>query len=1192
MTQFDPTPSQKDAIETRGRSILVSAGAGSGKTRVLTQRLMGYVLDAASPADISSFVIITFTQAAAAELRGRIAQELSEALTAAEADSAVSEARKQHLRRQQALLRKAPIGTIHHFCASILRENGHAVGLTSDFKIISEERSSAMKDMILDRLLEQRYEDLSAYPGFEDLVNSVGLGRDDSRLAAVALSLYEKMQSHPRPESWARRCIAQLSRPCEDVGKTPWGEVMLAHARAIASYWAGELDRALAAMAAEPDVLAAYGDAIADGAAQIRELCRCLDLGWDRARACPPVKFPRMKALRGAKKTPLSERVKARKNDCAEAMKKIPELLYADSAVLEEELRQTAPAMQALLALVLDFENAYTAAKREENFADYSDLEHCTARLLTEEEGGVLRPSSLAESLASRYTEIMVDEYQDVSRVQETIFEAVSRQKKNLFLVGDVKQAIYRFRLADPEIFNEKYRTFALLPDAAPGAPAKILLRENFRSRSEILNCANAVFSSCMSRALGEIEYDEAASLVFGAAGVYPDPAPVPEVFLIEKEGAEEDAPEHRKELQEAAFVAEKILQLVSSGETVRGGNGPRPIGFGDIAVLLRNANSVGAVYRREFLRRGIPVVSGQGGGFFETKEISFVLSLLKTMDCPHDDVELSAVLSSPFYSFTPDELATVRSFSEGKDVDFYTCLQAAAAAGETRCAAFLQSLSSLRAQAPDLTADRLIRLILRTTEILPVCAAMPDGALRTANLYHLVDIAQNFEADGYQGLHRFVLYLKRLKSKGTESSAAEVADNCVQILSIHRSKGLEFPVVFLCDTARRFNIQDSQEPVLVHPQLGLGPKMTDHVLHAQIPTLARNAIAERLTAEMLSEEMRLLYVALTRPKERLYITAVQRSPEDYLEKQRDRLPLSGGRLEPEALSKARCYIDWLTLAALAEGEQHLKLRASVLSPQAGAAEVGEAEREAAEGFAEELALLREALAFSYPHAEAALLPSKITATELKHYAPASAPEDPEALPLVAASPGKISFRLPDFALQEKRVTPAERGIATHLALQYMDISRAETPEGIASEIARLEEGRFLSPRQAGAVDQKAIAALFASPLGRRIRLADRVHRELRFSLLCDAAALLPAPSGEELLLQGVVDCCLEENGELVIIDYKTDAVRTPGQLASRVRLYASQVKAYASALERMFALPVKETVLYFLACGEAVTIA
>ena len=1174
MSDFSPTPSQKEAIETHGGTVLVSAGAGSGKTKVLTERLMKAVLDRDTPKDINRFVVITFTNASAAELMSRITEELSRAEAALAEEEAVSPAFLTHVRRQQALCQKAQIGTIHHFCANLLREYGHLIGLPSDFRIVSDDLALSMKEETLSRLLDEKYKKIQNDPEFESLVNSVGIGRNDDRLAELVLSLYEKMQCHARPDQWASGCVSALQEEYTDIGESPWGREILKAARAETAYWVEELDRVTEAISADETVSRAYLEGIAQGADGVRELARCLRIGWDAARQCPPVAFGKLLPVKKEHAPALTEMVKKRRDACKKALEKISSQLYADSETISKELKRTTPAMNALLQLTLSFEKAYAKEKRKEGLADYADLEHFAAKLLTEEDG---TSTPLAKIIGERYEEIMIDEYQDVSRVQETIFQAVSNRGEKLFLVGDVKQAIYRFRLADPDIFNQKFKDFPLKSLAQPGKPGKIILRENFRSRREILDAANSIFSCCMTETLGDVAYDENSSLVYGAKG-YAGSVPPPEVWLYSLPEADQSGKIPDKTAFEAACTAEKILQLIRSKVTVTDSEGERNLRFGDIAVLLRNANSVGGVYRRVFTEKGIPVVSGQGGDFFETREISFVLSMLSIMDNPKNEVALLAVLTSPVFGFSGDDLAAIRA--SDREAGFYEALKCFAEENEkARC--FLDTLEAFREEAPDLTAEKMVRKILYQTDILAVCSAMPDGERRYANLVQMLSLASGFEKDGYHGLHQFVRYLEKRKKKNSVVAERKREDSAVQIMSIHHAKGLEFPVVFLCDTARRFNRKDTMDTVLVHPELGLGPKIVDNDLLVQYPSFARKAIALRVQRETLSEEMRLLYVAVTRAKERLFLSAVVDDAEAFLEKQKMTVPLTGERAEPEALAKAMAPMEWIVTAALADqgktltlhcGGEQTHIEETVLEKQAEAADE------------KILREMEEKLCYAYPFSSSQMLPSKVTATELKYLKTA---EDPEAAALVQSEERHHYFRKPDFAAEKKPATGAERGIATHLALQYMDLSKAGSPDGIREEIKRLEENKYLSAREAAAVDQSSVLKLFRSELGERIRNADKLHREFRFSLLCQSGELFETESEEQILLQGVVDCCIEEAGELVIIDYKTDAVHTPEQIRQRCELYTSQIKAYSMALTRILGKPVKETILYFLSCNQ-----
>ncbi len=1162
MAEFEPTLSQRLAIESRGSNILVSAGAGSGKTKVLTERLMAYLTDPKAPADIDSFLIITYTRPAAGELRGRIMEEISKKLA--------EDPGNRHLRKQNALCAKAQIGTIHSFCANVLRENCHLAKLSPDFKVLDEDRAAAMKAAALDRVLEQRYENSDKYPGFILLADTVGQGRDDKRLAEIAMTLHGKMQSHPRPELWAKQQKELMNLTGEDAGKTPWGKEILDNALSSAEFWSEEFDRLIAQIADNEAIADKYLESFEVTAAGIRELARSIKLGWDKAAECPAVEFPRLKTLRNSPDTKLSERAKARRSACNAEMKKIRAQFYAPSDKLLSEMRDCAPAMSALLDLVTDFDRAYCADKRRAGYADYSDLEHLAAQLLTEENG---EPTKLARSLSKRYTEIMVDEYQDVSRVQDTIFRAISDNNRNLFMVGDVKQSIYRFRLADPEIFTDKYLHYKNADEAHDGEPRRIMLQENFRSRREILDCANAVFKLCMTRELGDIDYNEDASLKYGAVG-YEGDVPKPEIILGDLKSAAEDDDDERPEKSafEARIVGRKILELMDSGITVGG----RPLEYGDIAILMRSANAVGGIYRRELAAMGIPADGGESRDFFESIEVSSVISMLSVIDNPHKDVPLIAALRSPAFGFSADELSEIRN--AGKNVDFYSALVKRAESSE-KCADFLRVTEKFRALAADMSASELLRKLINELDLLAVCSAMTDGRQRRANLMELAELSERFDATGYKGLHRFVLWLRQLSESGKAVAARSSGESSVRIMTVHKSKGLEFPVVFLSDTARQFNMKDNNETVLIHAKLGLGPKVFNAEKGIQYPTLARNAIKLCGKRETLSEEMRLMYVALTRPKERLYITAVMKKVPEFLEKCHSELSVP---MSPQSLASANAPIKWLVSAALADEEKHIKI--SEYAPDAH--EMAESENAAPiEPDREAAKELERRLGFVYPHKDAQELPSKVTATELKDR------EEPDADAQSIAPKPRRRFRMPDFTKKDKPLTGTEKGIATHLALQYMDISQTGSVEAIEREIQRLFEKRFISQREREAVDAQAIYKLFSSPLGDRMRNADFMEREFRFSLLCPADKLLGKAADEKILLQGVVDCCIAENGKLTVIDYKTDNVRSDEDIKKRSEVYRPQISAYAAALSRIFGMEVKESVLYFLSVGKEIII-
>ena len=1163
MSEFKPTASQRLAIGSRGSAVLVSAGAGSGKTKVLTERLMAW-LRGEDGADLDEFLIITFTRAAAGELRGRIMEELSAALA--------EDPGNRRLRKQSALVRRAQIGTIHSFCANLLREYSHQAELSPDFKILDEDRAAMMKAAAMERVLERSYLRLEQQPDFRLLADTVGAGRDDAKLGELALSLYNQMQCHARPEVWAQAQIDQLRTPVEDVAQTDWGRQMLLQVRDTAAYWAEAMDRAIGEMRAEPKIFAAYYDSFAETADGLRTFVRQAERGWDAARTALPIRFPRM-TLRNSPDPALSDRVKEIREACKKAMEKIGKTMDRDSATLLRETTQTSPAMCALLQMVMEFDREYARAKRRANLVDYGDLEHKAAKLLTREDGS---PSELAGEISGRFREIMVDEYQDVSQVQDAIFAALSRSGKNLFMVGDVKQSIYRFRLADPEIFNQKYREYGDAESTPEGEPRRILLRENFRSRQEIIDGANAIFRQAMSRSLGDVDYDDAAALIFGSRA-YTGRVPKPELLLLDESSGDDDEDSPDRIAGEAALVAREIRELMASGCTVTGKEGVRPLQYGDIAILLRTANRTGPAFRRELGRLGLPVAAGQGGGFFSAVEVSAVLSMLSVIDDPHQDVALIAALRSPAFGFTADELVAIRACD--KDADLYTALRLYGEK-DPKAAAFLELLESLRRRAPDLSAADLVSLLLEEMDLLAICCAMSEAEQRRNRLTALIGLAESYEASGFKGLHRFVLWLRQRAQKGEEPALGAGGDSAVQILSVHKSKGLEFPVVFLCDTAHQFKKTKILDGVLVHPQLGLGPMMVDLERRVKYPTLAYHAIMDRQNRELVSEEMRLLYVALTRAKERLFVTARVKNAERALGKLANQV---SSPLSPEILRGKVSPAEWMILAVLADEQEHWSLRVCQ-RPREEASAAPEEIREWADEDSQ--SLLEQRLRFVYPHRGAETLPSKVTATQQK-----GDQERDEDAYVPARIRKQRQFRLPDFTRADQPVTGTEKGTATHLVLQVMDFSRTGSPEEIRQEIESLRERGFLSRREAEAVDEGAIFRLFRSPLGQRILAAKTLKREFKFSLLCPASEYFPDGEGEQVLLQGVVDCYLEDENGLTVIDYKTDRVHSKAEAVKRAEHYRGQLNAYARALERILRKPVREKLLVFLSVGETVAL-
>ncbi|MCQ2557814.1 MAG: helicase-exonuclease AddAB subunit AddA [Oscillospiraceae bacterium] len=1196
-----PTPSQQNAIDARGSSILVSAGAGSGKTRVLIQRLTRYMTDPVAPADIDSFLIITFTRAAAAELRGRIAAAISELLQ--------EDPDNRFLRRQSALCRRAKIGTIHSFCADLLRENAAEAKIAPDFKIVDDDRAAAMKAAALERLLEEHYAAGETDRGFLNLADTVGEGRDDHRLAELVLKLHAQLQAHARPEQWVDNQILRLESENHAFTGSAWEREILSDVRKRARFWLSEMLQRQEEIAEEPNLQRPYGENLQIIVDELQKLAEVVeengtdrgednwtpnDHCWEAVFAGRPLGWPSVSG-KGARKKPLDEErnelFKVQRDACKDEFKRLNALVNAKAEQKNAEVQSCAPIMTALLRLTMEFDALYAADKKKAGLLDYADLEHSAARLLTDENG---RPTEIAAQISQRYTEIMVDEYQDVSAVQETVFSAIARRNSdpassqaahsNLFMVGDLKQSIYRFRLAAPELFEQKMRTYADYTPNSKGAPRQIRLQENFRSRAEILNAANAVFGTCMSPELGDTEYDENTRLKLGA--VYMGSVPKPEVCVLKKRKGEVDdeAESMDAQEQEADYVARRIRLLMQQGITVGAGEKTRPLTYSDIAILMRSANKVAGTYRRVLARYGIPSTSNGVGGFFESAEVAALLAMLDVIDNPNKDIPLLTVLRYLRFGFTADELAEVRA--SGKKKNFYAALQSAAAAGHKKSSEFLALYARLRTLAPDMQVSELVWTVINELDMMAICSAMPNAAEKRDNLLNFAALAERYESTGYHGLHRFLRWIEKMRENGREPAPAAGGSSSVQIMSVHKSKGLEFPVVFLCDTGRIFNLRDTNEAVILDRELGVGSNVIDLDLRQRYPSPAKQAIKIKTDRETLSEEMRLLYVAMTRARERLIITGMMGGKADEtitkigslasVSSPRNALPFYG----------YKTMLGWLVYACKADKERNLHL---VMADELAVENGNVPDEPAAETKAEDAAVLqaelKERLEFVYRQEDAVELPSKLTATGISE---AASEEEKEAAELLHA-PKEFLFRIPDLSAggeETRRLTAAERGTATHKVLQYMDYEKADTAAQITEEISRLQHQKFISPGEAEAVSAETIRRLFASPLGKRMRAAEQIRREFRFSVLCRASELLPTNSQEEVLLQGVADCCLVEPDGIVIVDYKTDRVWTDADLEERAAYYAPQINAYRAALEKIFELPVKECVLYFLSVG------
>lgn len=1165
---FPLTEEQRAVVEHRSGTLLVSAAAGSGKTRVLVERLLSRVEQGL---DIDRFLVITFTNAAAAELRGRI----GEALTARLAQNPGS----AHLRRQSLRLYQAHICTIDALCIDLLRQYGHLLDLDPDYRICDQAEGEELARQVLEQLLEEKYQEMD--DGFRALAEYAFHGRDDRRLEQMLLDIRARVQSCPDPARWLEEHREDLRTPgVTDAAQTPWGALILDHVRAQAAYWRGQMAKALALAAQDPVTDQNYGPSLSATLAGLEQLCQAQ--GWERCCACFPIPFPRAGSKRGADSA-VKEPVAALRKRCQKGLDRLEERLGCDSTTALEQLRQLSPVVETLLDLVGEFDRRLFREKTRRGLLEFSDVEHLCVRLLRQEQ--------VRRQAGEQFAEIMVDEYQDTNQVQNALFEALSDGGRNLIFVGDVKQSIYRFRLADPTIFLSKYQSWPPAARAGEGQPRKLLLSRNFRSRPQVLWAVNDVFSRIMSPDCGEMEYGEQERLSWDESAPL-DPAYGVELDVLSLPQRPQGEEAAHPSLLEARFVARRLRQMLREGFPVSdGAGGQRPMEPEDAVILLRSPGPVLRYYVQALAEEGIPLEAEGDGDFFDTTEISVALSLLQVIDNPRQDVPLISLLRSPVFGFSADRLARIRAGC--REGDFYDALLAD---GGEDCAAFLEQLKLLRFRAGEMSAHRLLERLYRETDLMAIFGAMPDGRRRQANLNALADQARLLERSGHRGLYSFLHHLERLRQQGRTVNVPRGGGG-VKLLSIHRSKGLEFPVVFLCGLARQFNQMDEKAPLLFHSRLGVGPKRLERGegWTVEWPTLARQAVGLAMNREMKAEEMRLLYVAMTRAKEKLIMTMGL----SRWEKKLAALAADAGcPPEPEVVAAAPSPGDWLLLSALTRpeagelrGESDCPVDGEDRGPEwdvrllpggeyeAPAAAPAVSVHTAAPVEPEQVDRLVQAMNWVYPYEYAAQLPSKLTATQLKGRSlDAEAAEETDA-PRLA---GQAAFARPDFAARTLGLTASQRGTALHKVLQYLDFDRTGSLEEISGEIDRLVREEYMTREEARSAHPQKLLDFFTSPLGRRLLRAPVRQREYKFSLLLPAREFFPQAGEEEILFQGVVDCWFEDGEGITVVDFKTDRRPDPEQ-------YRAQVGAYAKALELLLGKPVARKVLYFFSTGQTV---
>lgn len=1180
------TAEQQAAISNRGGTLLVSAAAGSGKTAVLVERVLQRVTDSEHPCDIDSFLIVTFTKAAASEMRGKIA----DALTAL----AAKNPRDVRLRRQLMLVHRAKITTVHAFCMSLLREHFHELGLPPDFRTADESEQAAMQADVLEDVLEAQYarED----EGFAALVDVLSAGRDDRRLSEIILETFRNLQASPHPAQVLAGYREQFVRPFDRLADTDWGRELLDTAKERIQYAIAALDYALDEMQSAEDVRVKYEPAFLDDRNAARTLLTLVEDGaWNAAvQQCREIRRSRARlgTVRGYEDKAFLDRLK----QARETWKNISFALMDEILCMtEEEVRldmdMMAPAVCALCDTVQAFMDAYQEEKLRRGVVDFNDLEHFAVELLTEADG---TPTQLAHDM--NFVEIMVDEYQDTNAVQDAIFRAVSNGENNIFMVGDVKQSIYRFRLANPAIFLHKYLTYGDAEDIKDGAPRRIVLSKNFRSRTQVLDSVNFLFSALMSEQLGDLDYTDREALHPGAVFSEQGDDYRTEICLLETQSDDEDAPEAIR--QEADYCAGRIRDMLETGFRVtdKQTGELRPCRPEDFVILLRSAKNKAPVFQKALTESGIPAGADAPDDMMDTPEIHTLVSWLEIVDNPRQDVPLLAALTSPLGGFTEQELAEIRLAD--RDSDFYTALRTFAETDE-KARAFIERLEELRLLAADIPVRQLLWNIVDTTGAMGIFGAMPGGRARQHHITALTELAGTFERGGSRGLFAFVRFLRELRETQNTITVSdnEEAAGMVRIMTIHKSKGLEFPIVILANCAKKFNELDLHKPVLLHERMGISMRCRDLSRGIQYDGLDRRAMACALRREMVSEELRVLYVALTRAKEKLICTCAVRDAAKQAEKWAGIASLDP--IPPYALAGANQYALWLCVP-LMRHPNAAELRAlcsqppelDVHAPDCMTVRLipyqrkQDAESIEVQGDFANLERMEAPNLRPYAADVLSALPSKLTATAIADSFRAQETQEDTQPPKYSAE-----LRRPFFDRNARGLTPSEIGTAHHLFLQFCDFTRCESAEGREQERERLRTRHILTDAQADAIDLNNIAAFFSSDLYGQLKQAEHVYREFKFSVLVPAAEYYPQAVDfpeERVLMQGVIDCLIDLGKELLVLDFKTDRVPA-SRVQQRAAQYQAQLTAYRRAAEQVFDKPVGACALFFLHNGRTV---
>ena len=1214
MAEVKWTNEQLQAIQEKDSNILVAAAAGSGKTAVLVERIIHKIID--EQMDIDKILVVTFTNAAASEMRERILEAIYKKLE--------ENPENVHLQRQIILLNKASICTIHSFCLDVIHNHFYEIDLPSNFKIADTAEIDLLKQEVLDDLFEQKYTENDK--NFIELLENYTNYRGDEALQELVLKIYKFIQSSPFPIKWLQEKLELLKIEDKDISQTIWGKLIIQTVDDDIQESIMQLEVTKSKMALYPEMTKFY-QTISEDIINLQDLQKYNS--WDelyiKLLNFNFSKWPvDKKVINDLKEDSKAIRDKVKKH----IKEKTAKLLSCSQEQAVKDLKIITPILEKLSNLVTEFTKNFAEKKKEKNCIDFNDIEHFALKILLDENNN---PTEVAKKYKEKFEEIAIDEYQDSNLVQEAILTSISKGN-NIFMVGDVKQSIYKFRQARPELFLQKYDEYKNKEEKAQEDNLKIQLFRNFRSRQNILNITNLVFESIMSKELGDINYNENEYLNYGAN--YPEPeeiknyAGIAELDIIDLkedesitafEGEEDEEEQERVEddVLEAKFVANKIQELLNSNYMVFDKKqGYRKIRPKDIVILLRATSNLSPIYEKELSDLELPVFSDTSGTYLDTVEIQTILSVLKIIDNPLQDIPLVVVLRSSICNFTDNDLITIRLTD--RNCNFYEALIKTRLICEgdlkNKIESFLEKLEKWKSISQYMPLDEFIWQIYLDTGYYQYVGLLPNGAMRQANLKTLFEKAKQYEKASFKGLFNFIQFIDKLKKQNGDLASAKLIgenEDVIRIMSIHKSKGLEFPVVFLCNSHKKFNMQDLNDNILLHQDIGFGPTIMDTTRKIKYSSIAKDAIKLKVKQETLSEEQRILYVALTRAKEKLYITGRSKDFTKYVQDKNKVLEMYESeniKLDAKLMKKANSYLDWIMYVYLfnqgititLKGKSYklsdiITLNVSnkkdllkALAKEKVVEQIDLKEKieqilknKSDEENKKSEQALKELLEWKYDYIVDTTLPTKSSVTKIKQ----------EKIKLEEILKGieseEVEYKksyTPKFMQEDKKISSAEKGTLVHLCIQRLDERKDYELKDIQNMILNLVEKEIITQNEADAIDVNLIYQYTKSQLFEELRQAKEVHKEQPFYINIPAKDVVSEAenSKKNILVQGIIDLYyIDKNDKLVLIDFKTDYISNePNAKEKILEKYKVQLEIYKTALEQALNRKTSKTAL------------